>query len=86
MTVLRPQLPEAASRIVFVLQVATSEHSCGTLLWNTLVGHSCVTLLWDTLAEHSCGHSLGTPLQETVVGQSSKSLLLDTGHSCAKLL
>ena len=24
-------------------------HSCGTLLWDTLVGHSCGTLLWDTL-------------------------------------
>ena len=29
-------------------------HSCGTLLWDTLVGHSCGTLLWDTLVGHSC--------------------------------
>ena len=33
-------------------------HSCGTLLWDTLVGYSCRTLLWDTLVGHSCGTSV----------------------------
>ena len=41
-------------------------HSCGTLLWDTLVGHccgTCGTLLWDTLV----GHSYGTLLWDTLV-------------------
>ena len=57
-------------------------HSCGSLLWVTLVGHSCRTLLWDTLVGHSCGtllwdtllgHSCGTLLWGTLIGHSSSS-------------
>ena len=59
-------------------------HSCGTLLWDTLVGHSCRTLLWDTPVGHSCG----TLLWHTLVGHSCRKLLWDTlvGHSCGTLL
>ena len=64
-------------------------HSCGILLWDTLVGHTlvghcCGTLLWDTLKGHSCE----TLLRDTVTGHSCGTLLWDThlGHSCGTLL
>ena len=49
-------------------------HSCGALLWDTLVGHSCRTLLWDTLVGQSCG----TLLWDTVAGHSCGTLIRDT--------
>ena len=63
-------------------------HSCGTLLWDTLVGYSCGTdslvrtVLLDTLVGYSCRtllrdtlvrHSSGTLLRDTLVGPSSSS-------------
>ena len=49
-------------------------HSCGTLLWDTLVTHPCLTLLLDTLVPHS-GNTLS---------HYSETLLKDTlaRHSC----
>ena len=49
-------------------------HSCGTLLWDTLVGHSCETLLWDTVARHSCGPLLcDTQVSKTSLSYETSS-------------
>ena len=73
------------------------EHSCGKLLWDTLVGHSY------TLVGHSCrkgswwtalmGHSRatllwGTRSWRTLVGEICGTLLQDTPvqHSCGTFL
>ena len=53
-------------------------HSCGTLLWDALVGNSCGTLLRDTLVRRSCG----TRLRDTLAGHSWDT---HTGHSCGTL-
>ena len=55
-------------------------HSCGILLYVTLVGHSCGTVLLDTLAKHS----RRTHLWDTHARHSCLSLLWDAlvGYSC----
>ena len=93
--VLRPQLPQPASRITLLSDTLVGHsrttlvvHSCTTLLRDTLAGHSCGTYcrkpLWDTLV-----HSCGTPRTTlTLVSHSCATLLYVTlaGHSCRTLL
>ena len=94
--VLRPHLPEAASRTIFALPGGQFCATCFLhrvlyklpLLRDTLVGHlvvhSCGTLLYDTFAGRSCR----TFLSDTLVGHSCRTLLWDAlaGHSCGTLL
>ena len=89
--------PEAtATRSCFPHYIcATSCHFWATLLSDILVRHSCGTLLWDTLVTlvgHSCmtptlvGNSCGTLLWDTFAKHSCRTLLWDGALLCWTLL
>ena len=93
LTVLRPQLPETASRTTFVLQSCqfySSQKLLAALhLYYQVASRfsqcSCRTLLSGTLSNILAGHCCGT---DALAGQFQMTLLWDTlvGHSCGTLL
>ena len=72
-------------------------HSCGTLLWDTLVGHlvrhscgtllwvTCRTLLWDTLVGHSCGILLSDTLKSHSRLHFAHSTRTISAEGCARM-